>query len=291
MKTLKQLICIILMVFLAAGCSSSDKGMAGVYELTEIRDGEAVTSRNEIDELKRYGLYSWLEIEENGTASLHDFGEDTVYTYDEKKRTFTAADSEEAVPYRRKGDVLVLGDKDHEQTFRRVEDADAFLYDVTPHVPDSPWSAMTMQRAGSAETGYYDVPERWFPVLSDERPGMQIWTDGRYFRLSVITVSEEERTGWNDQSPEFALELYAHHVTEEFGEQIVWKDYEQFDFGGHAVKECGMSFSDGTWMVIDVFADESGRIQYFVFESDGTDAGNHLNEFKEYTLNSFRTDS
>ena len=52
-----------------------------------------------------------------------------------------------------------------------------------------------------------------------------------------------------------------------------------------------MSFNDGTWMVIDVFLDEKDRMQYFVFESDGTDAGNHLNEFKEHTLNSFRTES
>ncbi|MBR2991056.1 MAG: hypothetical protein IKF51_06300 [Solobacterium sp.] len=291
MKILKKLICIALVVLPAAGCSSSDAGIAGIYELTEIRDGEAVTSQNEIADLKKYGLYSWIEIKENGTAELHDFGEDTAYACDEKKKTFTAAGGEEPVLYRRKGDVLVLGDKEHQQTFRRVEDADAFLYAVTPHVPDSPWSAMTMQRAGSADTGYYDVPDRWFPVLSEDSRGMQIWTDGMYFRLSVITVSSEERAGWNDQSPEFALELYAHDVSEEFGEQIVWKDYEQFDFGGHAVKECGMSFNDGTWMVIDVFLDEKDRMQYFVFESDGTDAGNHLNEFKEHTLNSFRTES
>ena len=290
-KTIKQITYVIPALFILNGCSSSRTELPGVYELKEIREGESITTAQDIEELKDYGLYSWLEIEEDGTAVLNDFGEITAYTCDTKEKTLTNAEGGATVPYKQRGDRLILGSEEDQCTYVRVEDADAFLYEVTPHIPDSPWSSQTMRRTGSPDTGYYDVPERWFPVLNEEQKEMQIWTDGMYYRLSTAVISAEERSGWNDQSPEFALELYAHHITEDYAEQLVWKDYEQFDIGTYAVKECGMSFSDGSWMVIDVFADENGRIQYFVFESAGTDAGNHLNAFKEYTLNSFRTDA
>ena len=118
---------------------------------------------------------------------------------------------------------------------------------------------------------------------------MQIWTDGQYFRLTVFSLSPEERTEWKDQSPEFGLELYAREIVQKYTEHLAWKNYEQYDLNGYAVKECGISFDDGSWMVITVFNDAGNVMHYFIFETSGNDAGNWLNAFKEYTLNSFGT--
>ena len=148
-----------------------------------------------------------------------------------------------------------------------------------------------MKRTGNPDNGYYEIPARWFRVLTEEQEqkGMQIWTDGQYFRLTVFSLKAEERSEWKDQSPEFGLELYAHEIAQKYMEHLTWKNYEQYDFNGYAVKECGMSFDDGSWMVIAVFCDESSVMHYFIFETSGTDAGNWLNAFKEHTLGSFRT--
>ena len=141
-----------------------------------------------------------------------------------------------------------------------------------------------MKRTGNPDNGYYEIPARWFRVLTEEQEqkGMQIWTDGQYFRLTVFSLKGEERSEWKDQSPEFGLELYAHEIAQKYMEHLTWKNYEQYDFNGYAVKECGMSFDDGSWMVIAVFCDESSVMHYFIFETSGTEAGNWLNAFKEY---------
>ena len=294
---MKHRICRILIVTLAAlltaGCSvfRRDEGIYGLYELVEMREGEAVTAQEDLESLKEYGLYSWLEINETNTAVLHWFGETLQYTLDEKNKVLIAADTQEEIPFVRKRQTITLGEEGSERQFHRVDDPEAYLQEVIPHLPAASWQEQAMKRTGNPDNGYYEIPARWFRVLTEEQEqkGMQIWTDGQYFRLTVFSLKAEERSEWKDQSPEFGLELYAHEIAQKYMEHLTWKNYEQYDFNGYAVKECGMSFDDGSWMVIAVFCDESSVMHYFIFETSGTEAGNWLNAFKEHTLGSFRT--
>ena len=78
MIRIRRILITMMAVVLMAGCSvfRRDEGIYGLYELVEMREGEAVTAQEDLESLKEYGLYSWLEINETNTAVLHWFGED-----------------------------------------------------------------------------------------------------------------------------------------------------------------------------------------------------------------------
>ncbi|MCR5373624.1 MAG: hypothetical protein K6E41_09200, partial [Solobacterium sp.] len=159
-----RLIIVTLAVLLTAGCSvfRRDEGIYGLYELVEMREGEAVTAQEDLESLKEYGLYSWLEINETNTVVLHWFGEASQYTLDEKNKVLIAADTQEEIPFARKRQTITLGEEGSERVFHRVDDPEEYLQEVIPHLPAGSWQEQTMKRTGNPDSGYYEIPARWF---------------------------------------------------------------------------------------------------------------------------------
>lgn len=92
------------------------KELVGNYDLIEMTEGEEVTTKEDIDLLKKFGLIVSLELREDGTGTLDLFGDTEELNFDDKNIT---ADDEE-VPYTFEENKLTMEKEDTKLVFEKI---------------------------------------------------------------------------------------------------------------------------------------------------------------------------
>ena len=104
-------------LFMLTGCGNKFdmKKMAGSYELIEMKDSDKNYSKEDIEQLKNYGLNFTIELKDDGTGSMDLFGEKSDLKYDDKGITV----DDDTVSYTFEDNKLSLESDDTKMVFEK----------------------------------------------------------------------------------------------------------------------------------------------------------------------------
>lgn len=111
------LLCALSLVLLLAGCGRVlNQEAVGSYQLTGMADEDGTDMTDQLDLLEAFGYTVWLDLEEDGTGTMNQFGELTEVKWTNSYIEVGNVRS----GYRLDGDELVMKTQDGTWTLTRV---------------------------------------------------------------------------------------------------------------------------------------------------------------------------
>ena len=125
-KALAALACSIVMCLMVAGCGNNEAYKAdfiGTWEITDMSVEGEQTSDVDLELMKEFGLTVYLELDEDGKASLELFGEASDGTWEatgQKQGKLTFNDSSATIAIDDDG-LLVMSEEEDELKFKKID--------------------------------------------------------------------------------------------------------------------------------------------------------------------------